>query len=55
MGLVVAEVTAAMTEDMAETVVVIEATGVTAEMAQVRYITFIFFYKCIMGRFSVLL
>ena len=36
MALVVAEVTAVMTEDMAETAVVIEATEVTAEMVLVR-------------------
>ena len=45
MAPVVAEVTVVMTEDMAETVVVIEATEVTAETAQVRYIIFIFFIK----------
>ena len=42
MGPVAAEVMAGMTEDTAVTVVVIEATGVTAEMAQVRNTIFLF-------------
>ena len=42
MALVVAEVMAAMTEDTAETVVVIEATEATAEMVLVRNAIFYF-------------
>ena len=47
MGPVAAEVMAGMTEDTAVTVVVIEATGVTAEMAQVRNTIFLFYYLVI--------